>query len=135
MSSPGGNIVWIASYPKSGNTWVRVFLHHLLTPDAGTEGFPDLSNIPIASNRTLIDEHLGLKSSHLTESETQELRPEVYEKISRDTADISMMKVHDAFGQTEGGKWIFPAKSSLGAIYILRNPSLALNQFLLGGTA
>ena len=21
--------VWIASYPKSGNTWVRVFLHNL----------------------------------------------------------------------------------------------------------
>ena len=23
-------IVWIASYPKSGNTWLRLFLHHLL---------------------------------------------------------------------------------------------------------
>ena len=22
--------IWIASYPKSGNTWVRVFLHNLL---------------------------------------------------------------------------------------------------------
>ena len=24
------NIIWIASYPKSGNTWVRAFLHNLL---------------------------------------------------------------------------------------------------------
>ena len=23
-------IVWIASYPKSGNTWIRIFLHHLI---------------------------------------------------------------------------------------------------------
>ena len=25
-----GAIVWLASYPKSGNTWIRVFLHNLL---------------------------------------------------------------------------------------------------------
>ncbi len=28
-----GNILWLASYPKSGNTWMRAFLAHLL-PDA-----------------------------------------------------------------------------------------------------
>ena len=29
-----GAIVWLASYPKSGNTWMRAFLHNLLTnPD------------------------------------------------------------------------------------------------------
>jgi len=25
-----GKIIWLASYPKSGNTWLRVFLHNLL---------------------------------------------------------------------------------------------------------
>ncbi len=25
-----GAIIWLASYPKSGNTWMRVFLHNLL---------------------------------------------------------------------------------------------------------
>src|SRR5262249_9918543 len=25
-----GKIVWLASYPKSGNTWLRAFLHNLL---------------------------------------------------------------------------------------------------------
>jgi len=25
-----GKIVWLASYPKSGNTWLRVFIHNLL---------------------------------------------------------------------------------------------------------
>ena len=28
-------IVWIASYPKSGNTWIRLFLHHLLLARRG----------------------------------------------------------------------------------------------------
>ena len=26
-----GNIVWLASYPKSGNTWMRALLHNLFT--------------------------------------------------------------------------------------------------------
>ncbi len=30
-----GGIVWIASFPKSGNTWVRAFLHNLLQPESG----------------------------------------------------------------------------------------------------
>ena len=25
-----GKIIWIASYPKSGNTWTRIFLFNLL---------------------------------------------------------------------------------------------------------
>ena len=24
-----GNIVWLASYPKSGNTWIRALIHNL----------------------------------------------------------------------------------------------------------
>ena len=27
-----GKIIWLASYPKSGNTWVRAFLTSLLFP-------------------------------------------------------------------------------------------------------
>src|SRR6185436_8565146 len=26
-----GGIIWLASYPKSGNTWMRAFLHNLVT--------------------------------------------------------------------------------------------------------
>ncbi len=25
-----GKLVWLASYPKSGNTWVRAFLHNYI---------------------------------------------------------------------------------------------------------
>ena len=30
-----GKIIWLASYPKSGNTWLRAFLHNFLrNPEA-----------------------------------------------------------------------------------------------------
>jgi len=36
-------LVWIASYPKSGNTWTRAFLHNLLRLVAGDAG-PELGH-------------------------------------------------------------------------------------------
>ncbi len=43
---PRQNIVWIASYPKSGNTWVRVFLHNLIRELRGeTEGSQDINDL------------------------------------------------------------------------------------------
>ena len=36
-------IIWIASYPKSGNTWVRVFLHNLLRELSGTAAPQDIN--------------------------------------------------------------------------------------------
>ena len=30
-----GRILWLASYPKSGNTWLRAFLHNLIHDRGG----------------------------------------------------------------------------------------------------
>ena len=39
-------IIWIASYPKSGNTWVRALLSSYINSDDGTFKFDLLKNIP-----------------------------------------------------------------------------------------
>ena len=57
-------IVWLASYPKSGNTWVRAFLAALLDgPDA-----LDINRLGshIVSSRDVLDEHLGVETSDLS---------------------------------------------------------------------
>ena len=38
-------IVWISSYPKSGNTWVRGFIAALLYTDTGENNFSELEKI------------------------------------------------------------------------------------------
>ena len=40
-----GKIVWLASYPKSGNTWVRAFLHNLLRDPAQSYDINRLSDL------------------------------------------------------------------------------------------
>ena len=39
-------IIWIASYPKSGNTWIRSFISAILNTEDGNFDFEILKNIP-----------------------------------------------------------------------------------------
>ena len=44
-------IIWIASYPKSGNTWVRTFLSNILYSEDGINDFSKLEKISQFPNR------------------------------------------------------------------------------------
>ena len=39
-------IVWLASYPKSGNTWVRSFLYSLIFSENGEVNLDDMRKLP-----------------------------------------------------------------------------------------
>jgi len=49
-------IIWIASYPKSGNTWVRSFLTNYLNKNSLNFNFNLLNQIKKFPRRELIDE-------------------------------------------------------------------------------
>ena len=62
--------VWLASYPKSGNTWLRIFLANLLCPDQAPVNINSLHlGAAIASSRYRFDEVLGMPSALLTHAE------------------------------------------------------------------
>jgi aryl sulfotransferase len=118
----GKNLVWLASYPKSGNTWFRVFLTNLLNKNEKPASINDLLATTIASSRQMFDEATGLSASDLTKEEIEELRPEVYRYVSRNATELSFHKIHDALILTANQEFIVPADVSAGAIYFLRNP-------------
>ncbi len=112
----------MASYPKSGNTWVRIFLHSIIFPQFDINRIPELHEIPIASDRKLIDQYLGVNSSDLIPSEIRDYRPEIYRKLSEDNTGLKIIKVHDAFSFTTQNEPLFPPEVSKAVIYIVRNP-------------
>ncbi|MCF8346877.1 MAG: sulfotransferase domain-containing protein [Bacteroidales bacterium] len=115
-------IVWLASYPKSGNTWFRVFLSNLLSEKEEPVSINELYATPIASSRSLFDNIAGVSGSDLTQDEIEELRPEVYRQIAREAEETVFHKVHDAWRLTPSGKPMFPAEVTKGVIYFIRNP-------------
>ncbi|MCP5028332.1 MAG: sulfotransferase domain-containing protein, partial [Actinomycetia bacterium] len=75
-------IVWLASYPKSGNTWFRTFLANLLRDDEDPVDINELRTGSIASARNPFDIHTGLEASDLTQDEIDLLRPGVYRRMA-----------------------------------------------------
>ena len=115
-------IIWLASYPKSGNTWFRVFLSNLRGETETPADINDLHATPIASARNLFDEALGVESSDLTLAEIDRLRPEIYAHIAAEADEDLFMKVHDAYSITDSNLPMFPGSATRCAIYFLRNP-------------
>lgn len=69
------SIVWLASYPKSGNTWMRVFLTNYLRNADTPADINDLEFMGIATARELFDMYAGFESSDLTHEEIDAARP------------------------------------------------------------
>ncbi|AMG76213.1 MULTISPECIES: sulfotransferase domain-containing protein [Sphingopyxis] len=125
-AAPSG-ILWIASYPKSGNTWTRAFLNNLLKimqdDDAGAP-----QSINRMTEYTLWDiaakpyeRHLGKPVTEADRAEIARIRPAVQAEIAERTEGLAMVKTHHALVSDRGVPAINFAVTS-GAIYIVRNP-------------
>jgi aryl sulfotransferase len=116
------SIVWLASYPKSGNTWVRVFLTNYRRASDVPADINELEDGPIASARYTFDEFTGVKASDLTPEEIERCRPQVYRHLAAESRETLFVKVHDAFTWTDASEPLFPPDVTAGVLYILRNP-------------
>jgi len=116
-----GDIIWLASYPKSGNTWFRAFLSHLLQEENEEISINKMKTDGIFSSRAIFDDITGIESSDLTADEIDARRPLVYNHLAQMANRQLFVKVHDAYTYVEDGKPLLSTVNSK-AIYIIRNP-------------
>ena len=114
-------IVWLASYPKSGNTWFRIFLTNLLRNSDTPASINELAT-RIASARVIFDENFGFETSDLSADEIDRLRPELYCHLAEHLEEPLFMKIHDAYTLVADIQPLIPVISTFGAIYFIRNP-------------
>jgi aryl sulfotransferase len=115
-------IVWLASYPKSGNTWMRAFLTALLNPDKDGLDINNMVPSTIASSRQLFDEMAGVPASDLLPEEIDRLRPSIYRQNALESEELIYHKIHDAWTRLPDGEPLVPADVTRAVIYIIRNP-------------
>lgn len=118
----GGTIVWLASYPKAGNTWLRVLLTNLLRKGDTPVDINDLRDFGHAASRSLFDAYAAVEASDLTPDEIEDLRPAVYAAAAAELRPPAFMKIHDAWSRTPSGEPLVPPEATLGVIYVVRNP-------------
>ena len=114
-------IVWLASYPKSGNTWLRAVLTDYLSAAAEQPGINDLIAAAHASSRHWFEEHMGLDAAHLTAGELSRFRRRFQGLLAGVLPSPTFIKTHGAFSGDERGESLL-AHGANGAIYLLRNP-------------
>ncbi|MEJ2077811.1 MAG: sulfotransferase domain-containing protein [Acidobacteriota bacterium] len=116
-------IVWLASYPKSGNTWLRAFLMNFLDPGKRPVDINQLGAGGLVNSRERFDLLTGVESSDLGPDEIARLRPEVNRLLCTAFAeleDVTFSKVHDAFTRSPEYGPFFPSTGR--AVYVIRNP-------------
>ncbi|MFA7184150.1 MAG: sulfotransferase domain-containing protein [Victivallales bacterium] len=116
------NLTWLASYPKSGNTWFRTFLTAILNPEQADVDINDMERTTIASSREMLENFIDIESSEFTQDEIDLLRPDEYRALSEEGGERKYFKIHDAFTRNLAGEWIFPPEITRKVVYLVRNP-------------
>ena len=115
-------IVWLASYPKSGNTWLRAFVHNFLRDPERPHDINKLTDLTAGESMTdLYRAQDPALDQHFTDERVRELRPLVHRAISRSSPDNVLIKTHNALVE-ENGHPLISLDLTAGAIYVVRNP-------------
>ena len=114
-------IFLLASYPKSGNTWLRAFVATVRIgepADINRLGFRG----GMANHRPAFDEALGLEAADLSVEQETNLRPRAYEIWAAEAERFHYCQAHDAYHLTPAGEPLFPTGATRGAVYVVRDP-------------
>lgn len=119
---PRRSLFWIASYPKSGNTWLRIFLaNYLLGGDeplsinkAGVLGLSD-------GDARHYERANGGPYNQSDAAQTVALRSRFLRQANHSGPKVALVKTH-CYNSTIDGTPLIPPQISRGAVYVIRHP-------------
>ena len=107
-------IIWLASYPKSGNTWVRSFLTAYYHSPEGEFNFELLNNIKQYPTSEFFDEKIDSPDKINLYWEKSQQKIILQKKIV-------ILKTHNSLSGINSNFFTTP-KTSIGSIYVVRDP-------------
>ena len=112
-------IIWLASYPKSGNTYVRAFLSAYYFSENGEFDFSQISSIDQFPHEKFFKQHVN----GINEASKQWIP--IQKEINKDKK-IRFFKTHSFLGNYKGNQFT-SSETTLGAIYVVRDPRNVLS--------
>jgi hypothetical protein len=123
---PKKRIVWLASYPQSGNNWARAFLFSLFNVfrNAAVESVDlrRMDEFSVPDNSLLLYKRFLQIPPQIADRKTiASLRPKVFEAAAQRARGAVLIKTHNARIDDNGTPFIDDGLTA-GAIYVIRNP-------------
>ena len=118
-------IIWLASYPKSGNTWLRSMIATYFYTNTGEFNFKLLDYIDQFPN---YNDFRNYKDTFYKPESTSKYWLDVQKKINEKNK-LTFLKTHNALCKIENSVFT-DQKNSIGAIYIVRDPRNVVNSIL-----
>lgn len=117
-----GAIIWLASYPKSGNTWLRAFLFNLLRNPPQPASINELDSFCIGESAgAWYTQRAGRSIAGMEMDAVMALRPLVHRDFTKAFPDSVFVKTHNFMGECCGVA-LHTMDVTAGAIYVVRNP-------------
>lgn len=117
-----GRIVWLASYPKSGNTWMRAFLHNVIHDRGGPLDLNAISGSAMMdAGRRYYEPFLTKPWEEIDAEDAMRLRPRVQRAMAESSRGTVLVKTHSMLTGLSGIPSHDP-ELTLGAIYVVRDP-------------
>lgn len=117
-----GGIIWLASYPKSGNTWMRAYLHNLFRNPARPADINELDSIILGDSQKRWYQAVADRPlDQLTEEEIWRLTPKMHRYLASHSPESVFVKTHNMIGLVYDIP-IISMDVTAGAIHIVRNP-------------
>jgi hypothetical protein len=117
-----GRLIWLASFPKSGNTWMRAFLHNLLRDPKDDYDINRLGEFSFSdSTPHFYQTYLTTPPKEWTNAEVMQTRWKAQRDIGRMSTDDVFVKTHNAHVEFDGLPMI-NMDLTAGAFYVVRNP-------------
>ncbi len=115
-------IIWIASYPKSGNTWMRAFLANYVLDRREPLPINELGAFSLSDTRPrFYQQAAGKPIAEISETESVRLRDRAQELIAKARPHDHFVKTHSQ-NSVHRGVMLINRTVTKGAICIIRNP-------------
>tara|TARA_B100000902_G_scaffold397593_1_gene461849 strand:- start:313 stop:1158 length:846 start_codon:yes stop_codon:yes gene_type:complete len=118
-------IIWLASYPKSGNTLLRSILSAYFFSDKGDFSFNNLYKI---SQFPAVDNFLRLGINIENDDEVFKNFINAQNLINQENTKAKFFKTHSSLSKINGCDFT-DLKNTLGVIYIVRDPRNVVTSF------
>lgn len=123
MIPRGGRIVWLASYPKSGNTWLRFLIANYLSSDTEPLAINRIDlDSPYPVMKDFLEEESLIDADLLNLDETKSLRALVMETYVQRCNTVKYIKVHDRCDTCLSGAPLMGRGDVWSGLYIIRDP-------------